>query len=118
MASKREPKAISQKCIELRGDEAVLGHEMTRALAALAHRGRPRWIEKDHGFSRHGATLGGAERKNIDAGFPGCFRRAHAETRDRVCKPRSVHLHSHAAPMRNVGEASDLVGSIDGSRLG
>ena len=43
-----EPVAVSEKCIELRGEEAMLRHQMAAALAPLVHRIARGAIEDHH----------------------------------------------------------------------
>jgi len=58
-----EPEAIGQIGLHLRGQEAVLGEEMTAPLATQFQFPGLSGVEKDHAFDPEAAVLGPAKRQ-------------------------------------------------------
>ena len=118
VAREREPEVVRQIRLELRGDEAVLGEQMSAALAPLRHAGGARRIEEHDRLGRERAALGGPEREHVDAELPArvCGRKLLA--RERVGEPRAVDVEPQVLRMGELGERADFLRRIDRSGLG
>ena len=90
---------------------------MTGALAPFAEKRGAGGIEHHHGLRRQRAALGGAERQHVDAGLPGHLRRRGVEPHQGIGEARAIHVHGERAGVRDVAQARDLVGAIDGAGL-
>ena len=81
MAGEFQPQAVLEIGVELGGDEAGLGEELGRALAQEMHLLRLAGIEQYQRFGAPAAVLRASEGEDVDAAFPGHFRRRRAEMR-------------------------------------
>src|SRR5262249_20135341 len=84
MAREIKPAISLEIGLELGGDEAHLGEELTRALAPDQEHFGQGEVEEYDDLRAQRAILGGAEREHIDTGTPGDFRRSDAQMRDRI----------------------------------
>ena len=112
-----QPELAGQERVELGGDEAQLGRELSGLLAGKACSGRQFGAQEDHRVAVEESALGAAEGEHVDAGGSASWQ-GPAEAGRGVGQARAVEEQQQSVRMCAVGQFGDLVDRVDGPELG
>ncbi len=118
-AALRSQRVVLQVADQLGAQVARLRPQVAGALAAAGELvGEAVGLEEDHRLRRHGAVLGGAQRKHVHAGPPGDGGGAAAQRGQRVGEAGAVHVHGEAEVAGGGADRAHLLQAVDRAPFG